>query len=391
MAVNVERFIPGSSDKEYSSQEYRASVERLRKTYRREKVDHLFHREFYIWAEAIEKWQCEEGMPLDADFDKIFQFDPWPFVRFINVGWTEPSFLPTYDEEVLEVTDEYEICRDNAGRIVRYFKGQRHGFMPTYLQHSVNSKEDWVNDVKPRLDPADERRYNELYTDRAYQIGIMVQNGERLIDAEAIGGYMYLRALIGPEHVMYAFYDKPELVHDMMSVWRNLVIEAFTRTQDEVGPLFQLFLAEDICYNHGPLISPEMIREFLLPYYKEVYQTLASCQQEYLYFQLDTDGFSDPIILVYMEAGMDMLSPFEVAAGCDVVRTAKEYPGLIISGGIDKRILAQGKDAIDRELERIIPFFVERGGYIPTCDHGVPDNVSFENYLYYRQRICELD
>lgn len=28
---------------------------------------------------------------------------------------------------------------------------------------------------------------------------------------------------------------------------------------------------------------------------------------------------------------------------------------------------------------------------MPTCDHGVPDNVTFENYLYYRQRICELD
>ena len=34
---------------------------------------------------------------------------------------------------------------------------------------------------------------------------------------------------------------------------------------------------------------------------------------------------------------------------------------------------------------------VKRGDYIPTCDHGVPNDVSLENYLYYRRRVCEMD
>jgi hypothetical protein len=79
-----------------------------------------------------------------------------------------------------------------------------------------------------------------------------------------------------------------------------------------------------------------------------------------------------------------------VASGCDVVRTGKEYPELLILGGFDKRILAQGKDAIDREVDRIMPVMVKRGGYIPTCDHGVPEEVSFENYLHYRKRMLEF-
>ena len=45
----------------------------------------------------------------------------------------------------------------------------------------------------------------------------------------------------------------------------------------------------------------------------------------------------------------------------------------------------------DRELERIIPAMVVRGGYYPTCDHGVPEDVSLENYLHYRKRVQELD
>jgi hypothetical protein len=61
-----------------------------------------------------------------------------------------------------------------------------------------------------------------------------------------------------------------------------------------------------------------------------------------------------------------------------------------MSGGFDKRIMAAGKDAIDREIDRIMPVMKERGGYIPTCDHGVPEEVSFENYLHYRKRMLEF-
>ena len=73
------------------------------------------------------------------------------------------------------------------------------------------------------------------------------------------------------------------------------------------------------------------------------------------------------------------------------VEIAKKYPDLVMVGGIDKRVLAQGKDAIEDYLQKVIPFMVKRGGFIPTCDHGVPDNVSFDNYMYYRKRMIEMD
>jgi len=375
----------------FSAQDYRAAVERLERTYRLEPVDHLFRREFYIWQEALDKWQAEEGMPAGADHAELFNFDPSPMVRLVDLGWCEPPFIPAYEDEVVETTDEYEIVRDNAGRLVKFFKGRRHGFMPTYLQHPVKNRRDWENEVKPRLDPADPRRFACLDTPQARETAALVRNGERLHDGGIIGGYMYLRALFGPEDIMYALYDDPRLVHDIMARWRDLMIAVLSRAQQKIGPLFQLFLAEDICYNHGPLIGPDMIREFLLPYYRELYQTLAGNQRRHLHFQVDTDGYMDPVIPLYREISVNVLSPFEVAANCDVVRSARQYPDLVLSGGIDKRALALGKAAIDRELERIIPFFSERGGYIPTCDHGVPDNVRFDDYMHYRQRLCELD
>jgi len=58
---------------------------------------------------------------------------------------------------------------------------------------------------------------------------------------------------------------------------------------------------------------------------------------------------------------------------------------------VDKRILAQGKEQIKREMDRIIPYMLKRKGFIPKCDHSVPDDVSFENFMFYRDYITSID
>jgi uroporphyrinogen decarboxylase len=185
----------------------------------------------------------------------------------------------------------------------------------------------------------------------------------------------------------------PEMINDCMQTWFDLADAVISKHQEHVT-IDELFFAEDICYNHGPLISPAMMKEFLLPYYEQLVSNLKSRQIDrgrHLYVHVDTDGFANPVIPVYMESiGMDVMSPFEVAAGCDVVAIGKQYPGLTIFGGIDKRILAKGRKAIDKHLEYIIPTMRQRGGYIPTSDHGVPEEVPYEDYLYYRKRCVEL-
>ncbi len=198
--------------------------------------------------------------------------------------------------------------------------------------------------------------------------------------------------MIGPGELLYKFYDEPELIHDCMESWLRLAHAVISRHQEHVT-IDEIFLAEDICYNNGPLISPDMMREFLFPYYQELIAGIKSRQidrQRHLYFQVDTDGWATPTIPVYKELGMDVMSPFEVASGCDVVEIGKQYPELVMTGGIDKRILAKGKDAIDEMVDRIFPAMQARGGYIPTCDHGVPEEVSYENYLHYRKRAREF-
>ena len=104
---------------------------------------------------------------------------------------------------------------------------------------------------------------------------------------------------------------------------------------------------------------------------------------------VDTDGNPDGIIPPMMRAGVNYLWPMEVAAGCDVNAMREKYPELGMMGGIDKRALAVGPEAIDREMERVRPA-VEKGRYIPDLDHGIPDDVSWENFSHYAVRLKSL-
>lgn len=368
------------------------SLERIKATYEFRPVDHLIRREFYIWTEALDRWKAE-GMPSGVSQSELFSYDPHAGGIFQRLGWCEPAFVPPLTEMVLEETDEYQIIRDAAGRTVKFFQGRRHGFMPTYLKHAVAGQKDWEEEVRPLLDPAHPQRWVDFDKDLAALKQNISRYGD-FVTQHSIGGYMYLRALVGPEEICYLLVDNPALVHQMMQTWLELVDAVTARLQQTGIALDQFFIAEDICYNHGMLISPDMVREFLLPYYQQILRNIRSRQSgsnKHLYFQVDTDGNCNEAIDVYREAGMDVLSPFEIAAGNDVVAIATKYPDLVMIGGIDKRVLAAGPEAIDDYLQGVIPFMVKRGGYIPTCDHGVPDNVSYANYMHYRRRIMELD
>lgn len=363
------------------------SARKLRDTYAITPGIPLFRSKFGFYC--LERWK-EQGMPQGVPLHELFDYDP-PGNHTFWLGGIVAPFLLAYETKVLEDLGDYELVQDNAGRHVLYFKGRRDGFMPEYVAHPVKDMKTWEENVKWRLDPTTPERYTDLES-RMENAKAQAARG-MMIRQHFIGAYMYLRSLIGPMDLPYAFYDMPDVIHDCMKTWFELVDAVVSRHQEYVT-LDEIYCGEDICYNHGILISPDMIREFLIPYYQQIISNIKSRQIDktrHLYVHIDSDGFVNPLIPIYQEGfGMDVMDPFEVAAGCDVVEIGKQYPNMVISGGIDKRVLAKGKDAIDEHIEYIIPAMRKRGGYIPTCDHGVPEEVSYENYLYYRKCCVEL-
>ncbi len=184
------------------------------------------------------------------------------------------------------------------------------------------------------------------------------------------------------------FYDDPELIEDMMEQVLYLETEVIKHTLKDIKIQTATFW-EDMSYKAGSLISPAMVRKFMMPRYKKITDLLHSYGVDVIF--LDSDGNVEQLVPLWLESGINYIWPFEVAAGNDAVTLRKKYgKDLIIGGAIDKRALIKGKEAIREEVMSKVPFLLEQGGYFPSVDHLVPPDVSFENYCYFINTMREV-
>ena len=363
-------------------------AKKLRDTYAIKKGAPVYMKEFGYFT--LDRWISEGHIKSADDLRGLCGFDDPGIYGLGNLGGCEAPFVPEFETEVLEDRGAHELVRDTAGRHVLCFKGRRNGFMPEYVDHPVKDMETWETLCKWRMDPRAPGRAENIdktlaAAEPAVQKGLMISQ-------YIVGGYMYLRSLIGPTELLLMFYDNPALIRDCMETWLDVADFVTARYQAKLA-FDEILFDEDICYNHGSLISPAMIEEFILPYYQQLIDNIKRRQRadgRHLYIQVATDGYCPPVMSTYEIIGMDVMCPFEAASNNDVVEIGRQYPNLVISGGMDKRVLAAGKDAIDRMVDSIVPAMKERGGYIPTCDHGVPEEVSFENFIHFRKRLLEF-
>ncbi|HHT92838.1 MAG TPA: hypothetical protein GXZ66_04965, partial [Clostridiaceae bacterium] len=237
---------------------------------------------------------------------------------------------------------------------------------------------------KERLNPEDAARWPSNWP----EIAEMLNNQDRpvQIGSYPCGIFGTLRDLMGVEGSLLAFYDEPELVKDIMDYLTDYWIYLFERVCKDVK-VDILHIWEDMSGKQGSLISPAHIREFMLPNYRK-FKDLCD-KYDIPVFMVDTDGNCEELIPIFAEAGVNLMLPFEVAAGCDVVALREKYPYMAMMGGIDKREIAKGKEAIDRELERISPL-LNKPGYFPALDHLIPPEVSYEDYKYFVNRLIEM-
>ncbi len=326
------------------------------------------------WSSALRRWQREglgEGNrpPQFAECENKTQcgVDLW--------------MRPRYEQRVISEDDESITKVSDRGVVMRTFKSPDIISMPEHIEYPVKTRADW-EELKKRFDPSDPARFPANWEERCKK---WRKSGPVLIfqAPRSPSLFGFIRELMGPERTLYAFYDEPELIHDMMEFNTEFILNLLPRVLDE-APMTALFFWEDMCYRNGPLISPGMFREFMMPRYRRI-TDLARSKGIDLSF-VDSDGNVEELIPLWIESGITGVYPMEVAAGMDVVKLRQEYgKDLLMTGGIDKRVLARDKKAIDEELEAKIPL-TEQGGYISHIDHAIPHDVPYENFVYYWEK-----
>jgi uroporphyrinogen decarboxylase len=182
------------------------------------------------------------------------------------------------------------------------------------------------------------------------------------------------------------FLDDSTWVREMVEFWGDYLARLLKRLCRCVVP-DMIVISEDIAYKRFPMISPAMAREFLLPVYRSWGEIIlgSGCPL----YAVDSDGYIGDLIPVWMEAGVNVTLPVEIAAGNDVIEWRRQFgKGIAMQGGVDKRAIARGGESIRGELDRLVPILSE-GGLIPICDHAVPSDVSWPNYLEYVRVLAE--
>jgi len=195
------------------------------------------------------------------------------------------------------------------------------------------------------------------------------------------GGFDLPRQLMGEENLCIAYYDDPELVHDILETAGETAAGVLERVTDEIV-VDLLGVHEDLAGKSGPLVGPAQIERFIKPYYLRLWD-IARSRGTRLFGQ-DSDGNVNPVISGFMDAGLNMMHPMEPAAGMDIVEVRRKYGRtLAMQGGIDKHVLRRSKEEIRRELEHKMQPLMREGGTVFGLDHRIPNGTPLENYRYY--------
>lgn len=210
------------------------------------------------------------------------------------------------------------------------------------------------------------------------------EKGETIVWYTLQGFFWFPRVLFGDEAQLYAFYDYPELYHQICEDLLEWQIKTLHKFAQYMKADF-MTIAEDMSYNHGSLISKELFDEFMAPYYKRLIPEIKKYGTRVF---VDTDGRVDDLIPWFMECGVEGILPLERQAGVDLVEYRKKYPDFLFIGGFDKMCLMKGKEEIEKEFNRLLPV-IESGKYMLGVDHQTPPGTTMENYRYYIKLLRE--
>jgi len=363
-----------------------------------------------FWPETVQAW-VEQGAPAsfagvdDLDYgtpspvDEFFGFDASRSLAEVHSGMDagtsmheyvpgviahNHSFLlnPPFDPQVLSEDEKSIVVRNSSGITERLLKGSAFN-MPTWLDHPVKDRRSWDR-LKERLVPDTATRYPEDWDAYAAHINAL----DCPVSMEVGGFFGYLNMWVGTEALMYLFYDDPALVEDMMETVLELELAMVKRVTRDIR-LDWVWYWEDMAYKSGPMISPKMVRTYMLPRYQRLNAVIRGSGCDVLY--LDCDGNIAELLPVWIEAGINLFWPLEVAAGMDPLALRREYgKDIILAGGLDKRELMRDKATLRQEVMRKVPFLASTGPYFPSPDHLVPIDMPFDNFCYYIELLREI-
>lgn len=320
-------------------------VERFRALMNFEDVDRLPRWEWAMWWDkTIERWH-KEGLPPNMtdifDIHEYLGLDPYK------------QFWFSTTEATIEAAQHH-------------------------VEGVVSNMDDYLNHKK------------HLYPDHGKAIEGMApwfrrqQDGDAVIWITLEGFFWFPRTMMGFTELMMAFYDQPELLHKINQDLLEFNLGLLDEISKIGNPVF-MTLAEDMSYNNGPMISKDLMDQFLSPYYEKL---INRAREMDMLTIVDTDGDVTLLVPWMIENRVDGVLPLERQAGVDGMALREQFPEFCLVGHYDKMVMTKGEDAMRAEFERLVPL-MKKGGFVPSVDHQTPPSVSLDNYKIFLKLLYE--
>jgi uroporphyrinogen decarboxylase len=297
--------------------------ERWLRTLRFEKVDRGVDVEFGAWEQTVARWH-KEGMPKregDGVWNCITRNFHTDDESFGPSPWLHIGLSPGWEYKVLEVKGDHRIVQDGDGAVSEMLRPELGASIPRYLRHAIETRQDWEKVRDERLDPSRSDRVPK-------DLDVLCKkshDAEYPVTIWCGSLYGWIRNWMGVENLSLAVYDDPAWVEEMMEHLTRLTLSLFEKmagkAKIDIGNWW-----EDMCYNHGSLLSPKHFGRLMVPRYKRITDFLRrECGCEFNC--LDCDGNIHELVPLWFEGGINVMFPVEAlhTDGYRIRRAAADF------------------------------------------------------------------
>lgn len=312
-----------------------------------------------------------ESMKADI-VDFYEKMDLCDIITYMEACEVPPKgYMPSPPKKLSD--EEYE---DSAGRIFKLSKISDEFVCvkdPTSKtrQYTLEEFLEPAEKLEKPLDPSTLEVYNHVvshFKNTRYVAGLT-------------GGLASIFILLGGmEQGLMEYIENPEMVK---AASRQMTGRLNIRDPYYMMPgLGGAFLSCDLSSTNGPLISPQMFREFSLPSFKARIENIRRLQPG-IQILFHSCGNSRPIIKDFIEAGVQVYQSLQSIPEMWVGDLKKDFgEDLIFWGGVPVEELVGGTaEDVRKSVRRAMAVAAKGGGVILGPSHSIAFGTKYENFM----------
>ncbi len=324
------------------------------------------------WEDTQGAWESE-GFPKGVDLVDYYNFDIRPITGCFN---QTAAILDQW--EVVEETEDTIVSINGWGAKLRHWKHK--SGPPEHIGFELTNDDIWREKYRPHLLDLDIRRFGDIEQVKADFDKFMATDKWCCYNNILITEIM--RASMGDIVMLESMYLNPAWIKDFCDVVTNMLIVHYEYLFDKIGVPDGMFIYEDMGYTYGPIMSPELQREFIFPYHKRLIDFVHSYD---IPFVMHSCGKIRPYLQSIFESGVDCLQVLEAKAGQHVAEFASAVDNKMAFMGNLNIVAYETNDRAELENEILPKLEAVRTNRIPYVfhsDHSIPRSVKPETYEY---------